>query len=194
MKQLIFNLPTHFLALFKKTYSRVRYGFFLNKCGKKSYILFPSLINIPSTINIGNNTIINSNSWLFSCDNKATLTIGDNTQVGHYFHCVCMNQIDIGEEVLIADRVFISDCSHDYSDISTSVVKSKLTPLNNVKIGYGSWIGEGACINGCSIGRHCVIGSNSVVTSDIPDYSVAVGAPAKVVKRYDFSSKQWIKV
>jgi len=61
-------------------------------------------------------------------------------------------------------------------------------------IGEGSWIGTKVSIIGSvRIGKHCVIGANSVVTKDIPDFSVAVGAPAKVIKRYDFERKEWIK-
>ena len=63
-----------------------------------------------------------------------------------------------------------------------------------VRIGSGSWIGENACILGVIIGKQCVIGANSVVTKDIPDYSVAVGIPAKVIKKYNFETQQWERV
>ena len=69
-----------------------------------------------------------------------------------------------------------------------------VTQKRDVVIGNGSWIGEHVCIIGASIGRHCVIGANSVVTRDIPDYSVAVGSPAIVIKKYDFKLNKWIKV
>ena len=60
-----------------------------------------------------------------------------------------------------------------------------------VEIGEGSWLGHNACVLGASIGKHCVIGANSVVTHDIPDYSVAVGSPAKIIRRYDSTTKTW---
>lgn len=64
--------------------------------------------------------------------------------------------------------------------------------MPNVHIGDGSWLGTHVVIAGnITIGKHCVIGANSVVTKDIPDYSVAVGIPAKVVKRYNFDTKCW---
>ena len=69
-----------------------------------------------------------------------------------------------------------------------------VTQKRDVVIGNGSWIGEHVCIIGASIGRHCVIGANSVVTRDIPDYSVAVGSPAVIIKKYDFNLNKWIKV
>jgi acetyltransferase-like isoleucine patch superfamily enzyme len=61
-------------------------------------------------------------------------------------------------------------------------------------IGEGSWLGENVCVIGASIGKHCVIGANSVVTKDIPDYSVAVGIPAKVIKKYNFNKCEWEKI
>ena len=65
---------------------------------------------------------------------------------------------------------------------------------NTVEIGEGSWLGENVCVLGTHIGKHCVIGANSVVTKDIPDYSVAVGIPAKVIKRFDLESKSWRRI
>ena len=65
----------------------------------------------------------------------------------------------------------------------------------NLVIGNGTWIGTNAVIVGnIQIGKHCVIGANSVVTKDIPDYSVAAGIPAKVIKRYDFEEEEWVRV
>jgi len=64
-----------------------------------------------------------------------------------------------------------------------------------VHIGEGTWLGTNVVIVGSiSVGKQCVIGANSVVTKDIPDYSVAVGIPAKVIKRYDFEQQQWVKI
>ena len=66
--------------------------------------------------------------------------------------------------------------------------------LKSVHIGEGSWLGENVCVCGASIGKHCVIGANSVVINDIPDYCVAAGSPAKIVKKYDFDKKQWVRI
>ena len=63
--------------------------------------------------------------------------------------------------------------------------------LKPVIIGEGSWLGENVCVCGASVGKHCVIGANSVVTRDIPDYCIAVGSPARVVKRYNFDKNTW---
>ena len=62
---------------------------------------------------------------------------------------------------------------------------------DRVVVGEGSWLGENVCVMGASIGKHCVIGANAVVTRDVPDYSVAVGCPARVIKRYNPVTQQW---
>ena len=97
-------------------------------------------------------------------------------------------KIHIGKNVLTADKVYISDCIHTYNDINFPVMNQEVISLNEIKIGDHSWLGENVVIIGASVGKHCIIGSNSVVTNDIPDYSVAVGAPARVIKRYDFDN------
>lgn len=91
-------------------------------------------------------------------------------------------------------KVYISDNLHSFEDIGTPIHKQPIKQIGTVRIGEGSWLGENVCVIGANIGKHCTIGANSVVTHDIPDYSVAVGAPAKVIKRYDFETQQWEKV
>lgn len=62
-------------------------------------------------------------------------------------------------------------------------------------IGDGSWLGKNVVVIGnVSIGKNCVIAANSVVTKDVPDYSIAAGIPARVIKRYDFDRKEWVKL
>ena len=72
--------------------------------------------------------------------------------------------------------------------LSMIILSMYLGHYDNVEIGDGTWIGENVCIIGASIGKQCVIGANSVVLKDIPDYCVAVGLPAKVIKKYNFEA------
>ena len=74
------------------------------------------------------------------------------------------------------------------------VLSQKVVQKKPVEIGDGSWIGENVCIIGASVGKHCIIGANAVVTHDIPDYSIAVGSPAKVVKFYNFENNTWERI
>ena len=116
---------------------------------------------------------------------------GRGTMVGNFSHIICTRRIEIGEGVLIADRVFITDTEHDYRDVTRPVIDQPLRHIADVMIGAGSWIGENVCLLGCRIGRQSVIGANSVVTADIPDYCVAAGAPAVPVRRYCHTTKLW---
>jgi acetyltransferase-like isoleucine patch superfamily enzyme len=90
--------------------------------------------------------------------------------------------------------VYISDNQHGYENPDEYILNHYIVQRGSVEIGEGSWLGENVCVIGASIGRHCVIGANSVVTKDIPDYCVAVGSPASVIKTYDFDQKKWVRV
>lgn len=81
--------------------------------------------------------------------------------------------------------MYITDCDHEYRDINVPVIDQGIVQRGQmVSIGEGSYIGINAVIVGdVKIGKHCVIGANSVVTKDVPDYCVAVGSPARVIKK-----------
>src|SRR5262249_47544727 len=122
------------------------------------------------------------------------LTIGDGCIIGHMNHITCINEVQIGKYVLTADRVYISDHSHGYSDAIVPILSQPKVSKGKVSIGDGTWIGENAVVLSCNIGKNCVVGSNAVVMSDVPDYSVAVGIPAHVVRRFNPSSNLWERV
>ena len=85
--------------------------------------------------------------------------------------------------------MYITDCDHEYRNIDVSVINQGIVQRGQkVSIGGGSYIGINAVIVGnVKIGNHCVIGANSVVTKDVPDYCVAVGSPAKVIRKMGYS-------
>lgn len=162
--------------------------------GSKSFILKPMSIDNPNGIFIGNGVIIQQYVWLASCSlnkDKAELVISDGVRLGHFNHIYSTKRIVLEKNVLTADRVYIGDVRHSYSDVYQPIIKQETVNLGTVTVGEGSWIGENTCIIGANIGKHCVIGANSVVTHDIPDYSVAVGSPAIVIKSYNFQKKCW---
>ena len=94
------------------------------------------------------------------------------------------NSLEIGEKVLLSPNVYITDCDHEYRNINVPVLDQGIVQRGQkVSIGEGSYIGINAVIVGnVKIGKHCVVGANSVVTKDVPDYCVAVGSPARVIK------------
>lgn len=146
---------------------------------------------------IGDNVTIRPSTDIYIHKKTSCLTIGNNTEIGNHSTISAYNEIQIGDGVLTGPHVFIADHNHNYENPNKPIYTQgvKIQTNSKVKIGYGTWIGTNAVIVGnVQIGKNCVIGANSVVTKDIPDYSVAVGSPAKVIKRYNFENKQWEKV
>ncbi len=107
----------------------------------------------------------------------------------------CIDRVTIGENVMLAEYCFIADNNHSHEDPDRAIKHQPLRSAGELVIGDGSWIGANCCVIGAvRIGRHCVVGANSVVNTDLPDFSLAVGAPARVVRRYDPASRTWAKV
>lgn len=115
---------------------------------------------------------------------EGTVRIGKGSEIGERCRISIANSLDIGEKVLFSPNVYITDCDHEYHNIDVPVIAQGIVQKGQkVSIGDGSYIGINAVIVGnVKIGKHCMIGANSVVTKDIPDYCVAVGSPARVIK------------
>ena len=132
---------------------------------------------------------------------QGIIEIGEYSEISMYSRVASVGYVKIGRCVMFGPNVFVADYNHEYRDPLRPIMYqgNRFTPITdgipNVSIGDGTWIGTNVVIVGnVHIGKNCVIGANSVVNTDIPDYSVAVGSPAKVVKRYNFGNKQWEKV
>ena len=166
--------------------------------GGGSFIKSPLRIDGARNISIGQNVCVNKHTWLaclpLTGHKNPHLKISDGCVIGTFNHIYATQGIVLEDYVLTADKVYISDNGHRYEDIDAPVISQPVKQLGTIRIGTGSWLGENVCVVGASVGKHCVIGANSVVTNDIPDYCVAVGAPAHVEKRYDFEKKEWVKV
>ena len=110
------------------------------------------------------------------------ISIGDRCLIGRGSGIVGHLSISIGDDVWTGHYVYITDQNHGYADPALPISQQS-QPERPVSIGSGSWLGHGTVVlPGARIGRNCVIGANSVVTGEIPDHSIAVGAPARVVK------------
>lgn len=136
---------------------------------------------------------------VFSTKEKK-LFFGNDVQLNDYVHISVMSRIDIGDNVLMASHIYISDNSHGFyggkkhSSPDIPPIKRDYK-ISSVFIGNNVWIGEGVVIMpGVRIGDGSVIGANSIVTKSIPANSIAVGQPAKVIKKFDDESQQWIVV
>jgi acetyltransferase-like isoleucine patch superfamily enzyme len=110
------------------------------------------------------------------------IRVGDRCLIGKGSGIVGHLEIVIGDDVWTGHHVYITDQNHGYADRDLPI-SQQVMPERPVSIGDGSWLGHGTVVlPGARIGRHVVIGANSVVTGEIPDYSVAAGVPARVVK------------
>lgn len=131
--------------------------------------------------------------------NKDTLYIGDNCQFGDNTHIVALNEVRIGNNVLIASKVFISDTSHgrykgELQDNPQIPPKDRKLDSSKVIIGDNVWIGENVVIlAGVTIGDGCVIGANSVVSKDIKRNSIVINNN-NIIKEYSGMDKSWRKV
>jgi acetyltransferase-like isoleucine patch superfamily enzyme len=168
----------------------------LGSIGSGSKLLQP-IITGGKRIFIGKNVYIRKHTWLaadsVTGDVDCRLTIGDGTYIGNFCHIYATSGIKIGKKVLLADRVYVSDNVHSYENINLSVIEQPVKQLKQVILDDGCWLGENVCVIGATIGKNSVVGANSVVTKDIPDYCVAVGSPAKIIKRFNHSSGAWQK-
>ena len=134
-------------------------------------------------------------------NNSKVLKFGDNVQIKDFVHIAAAKNVEIGNNVLIASKIFISDICHgEYADIENMSdpnehPNDRKLSAKPVIIHDDVWIGEMVSIlPGVEIGKGSIIGANSVVTKSIPEYSIAAGNPAKVIKQYNFNKKQWKKI
>lgn len=189
---LIFRIRDFLSVLFYRIFT----SFLFSKFGKSVRIVYPLRIIGSKYISLHSRTTVQYGGFIAaikSGDAIPNLEIKSGTLVGNFAHIVCTNQILIHENVLIADKVYISDNLHGYKNLDMPIHSQDLVQISNVEIGENSWIGENVCIIGSTIGKHCVIGANSVVTKDISDYTVAIGSPAKPIKKYCFLTNEWRK-
>ena len=126
------------------------------------------------------------------------IRIGTGVQMNDYVHIAAVCSVHIGDRVLIASRVFITDHNHGRyrgqppHDSPLTPPAERLLVHAPVSVGDDVWIGE--CVSilpGVTIGRGAVIGTMTTVTADVPAYTMAVGSPSRCIKRYNFATSRW---
>lgn len=152
--------------------------------GARSKLDFPATINNGKSISIGSKVHIREHAWLNCIAQPAgttSLTIGSGSYVGRFIHINAYESVVIEDDVLISDRVFISDVHHAFQDRNVPIINQGVTKPKPIRLKSGCWIGINACIMpGVSIGKNAIVAANSVVTRDVPDYSIARGVPAQI--------------
>ena len=169
---------------------RTRRGRKFGAFGDGSVICFPpaALVN-ERYIHIGRGTVIGPQVSLSAgmipgqiCTTDPVVRVGDRCLIGRGSGIVGHLSIELGDDVWTGHHVYITDQNHGYDDLDRPIAVQSM-PERPVRIGDGSWLGYGTVVlPGTTIGRHVVIGANSVVRGDIPDFSIAAGNPAKIIR------------
>ena len=190
----------NFVCRYYRAKTRLYYRWILGSVGATSMIMRPILLCNPQCLYVGNRVQIRQGARIDAvcerggCTFSPRIEIGDDTLIEQGLHMACAEKIVIGKKVAITQYVGIFDIWHSYEDVRIPIVDQPLKTAP-VSIGDNCLIGMGAVIQpGVAIGRHCVIGANSVVTKSIPEYCVAVGSPAQIIRRFDPVVSQWIIV
>lgn len=183
--------------MFRAFVSHVYTGFFSKKFayfGKGSVIGYKATsLKGLGYIHVGENVELDKGIVLTAWDSymgertSPEIRIGDNCHIGAMSHITSCNSISLGKNLLTGTNVLITDNSHGGFDMVSLTIhpqKRRLVSKGGVVIGDNVWLGNNVCVMpGVTIGDGVIVGANSVVTKDLPPFSVAAGAPAKVIKQ-----------
>ena len=189
------------MGLLKLILSYLNTKFFYNK---SRLIRFPFDVRNKSNINfgIGLTTGVGCRIEAFpQIKDKIVLTFGNNVELNDYVHITAMENVVIGNNVLLASKIYISDCVHgsyagNENDSNPNIIPSERKLFSNpVFIEDNVWLGEFVSVlPGVKIGKGTIVGANSVVSKSLPDYVIAVGSPAKPIKKFNFQNSRWEKI
>jgi acetyltransferase-like isoleucine patch superfamily enzyme len=167
--------------------------------GERSAIVPPAVIRSPHRIRIGNNVLIHDRAWLSVVEEfrdqrfEPWLTIGDRTVISRDLYVSCVGSVEIGADVLIGDRVLLTDTYHRYDDPHTPVSQQPMADPQPVRIEDGVLLNPGVSIlPGVTVGARAYVGAGAVVTRSIPANCVAVGNPARIVRHWDHDGERWV--
>ena len=170
---------------------------------KARLIRFPFDLRGLKYINFGTNltTGVGCRIEAYPKFNKKVLLFGDNVQLNDYVHITAIEHVSIGNNVLMASKIYISDCSHgsyngDENDSNPNSIPANRPLFSKpVTIHDNVWLGEFVSVlPGVSIGQGTIVGANSVVSKSLPEYVIAVGTPAKPIKKFNFANQKWEKI
>lgn len=166
--------------------------------GRKSAIFTPALIGHPRFIHIGERVTIRRGVRLEAVpldpENPPEIRIGDDVIIEQDVHIVAIGRIHIADRVTIAARSSLLCGAHPFFDVHSLVkIGDRLAGIGALlEIGEGSFLGIGSIVQmNVRIGKHVVVGSNSIVKKNVPDYRVVEGNPAIVVLQYDRENDRW---
>ena len=158
-----------------------------------------NMINLGHRLTTGINCRLEA--FIADGDKSIKMKFGKNIQLNDYVHISAIHSVEIGNDVLMAAHVYISDNSHGSYSGDENDTDPTIPPIKRsyyvapVKIGNRVWLGEGVIVMpGVTIGDGAIIGAHSVVNKSIPSNCIAVGAPAKIVKQWNNTTNRWEKI
>lgn len=166
-------------------------------------IRLPFFIRNKKYIDFGKNltTGVGCRIEAYPLKSEIVLRFGSNVQLNDYVHITAMEKVLIGNNVLMASKIYISDCSHgsyngDENDSDPkSLPQVRKLYSKPVLIEDNVWLGEFVSVlPGVTIGQGTIVGANSVVAKSLPPYVIAVGIPAKPIKKFNFETSKWEKI
>jgi acetyltransferase-like isoleucine patch superfamily enzyme len=166
--------------------------------GRETVLMCPIRLEGVGRIVIGDRVFIGPGSWLQALpdipNETVGISIGNGTRVAGACVISAVRSVTLEEDVLLARNVYISDHIHKYNEAGVPIMSQGVAKIEPVRIKRGAWLGQNVVVcPGATIGRGSVVGANSVVLHDVPDFSVAVGAPARVVKMISASQPTFAK-
>ena len=140
-------------------------------------------------ITLGENALLEPGVWL-TAPAPGRIRIGSGTFLNLGVMVAAMDLVEIGDHCMLANGCFVTDSNHRFDDPDMPVPWQGFTTRGPTRIGDNAWLGANVVVtSGVTIGERCVVGANSVVTADLPPFSVAVGAPARVVRTIDYGER-----
>lgn len=191
LKRLLLHLIIHPVKTRPRWWIRL-FQFVYLKRGKGSVIYRSVRKDLPpfNLFQLGKYSVIED----YSCLNNSVgdIIIGDYCRIG--LSNTVIGPITIGNRVNISQNVVLIGLDHNYQDVYKGIIEQGVT-TSPINIGDDTIIGANTIVlSGITIGKHCFIGAGCLVNKDIPDYTVAVGNPVRIIKQYDFYQEKWIRI
>ncbi len=195
------NLCSHTLTQLYSLWLRATYPF---ASTGSNLSIHPTIVlsrRVAPRIKIGSFVIIRNNAWLNTvvlseADNGIKIVIDDHCVINAQAVISAKNNIHLERDVMVSACALIMDHNHTYEDISKPIQAQGSTPGGTIRIEQGCWIGHGAAIvcgqGELVIGRNSVVAANALVTRSFPPYSVIVGNPARLARKFDTAKGTWI--
>lgn len=191
LKRLLLHMIIHPVKTRPRWWIRL-FQFVYLKRGKGSVIYRSVRKDLPpfNLFQLGKYSVIED----YSCLNNSVgdIIIGDYCRIG--LSNTVIGPITIGNRVNISQNVVLIGLDHNYQDVHQGIIDQGVT-TSPITIGDDTIIGANTIVlSGITIGKHCFIGAGCLVNKDIPDYTVAVGNPVRIIKQYDFNQEKWIRI